>query len=102
VGAARLAGNQRALQWGLFRLAGNARLALLSTCLKTESEESQMKRRRAPYASRSVWIAIAVISIVLVAGGLVAGLEISHLKNQVNGLQYVVGQLYQKSVSSGK
>jgi hypothetical protein len=52
-----------------------------------------MKRRHAPYASRSVWYAVAALSIVLVAGFAAAGFEINHLHNQVNGLQTQVQYL---------
>jgi len=71
---------------GLWR-RGDAWQALLSTCPKAYSEESQMKRQRAPYTRRSVWIAIAILSGVLVVGFAVAGYEINHLRTQINGLQ---------------
>jgi hypothetical protein len=54
-----------------------------------------MKRSRAPYARRSVWVAIAVLSIVLVVGCVVLGYEINHLRNEVNGLQSQVNTMYQ-------
>ena len=52
-----------------------------------------MKRPRAPYARRSVWTVIAILSVVLVAGFVAAGLEIEHLRNQVNGLSSQVNGL---------
>jgi outer membrane murein-binding lipoprotein Lpp len=55
-----------------------------------------MKRKQAPYASRSVWVVVVVLSIVLVAGGVVAGYEIHHLQTQVNGLQATVSALVAK------
>lgn len=75
------------LQWGLLHLAGNPWQALLSTCPETYSEETSMKRPRVPYARRSVWAVIAVLSVVLVLGFVIAGYEINHLQNEVNGLQ---------------
>jgi hypothetical protein len=54
-----------------------------------------MKRKRAPYARQSVWAVVAVLSIVVVAGGVYAGYEINHLQNQVNGLQGQLTSLYQ-------
>jgi len=52
-----------------------------------------MKRPRAPYAKRSVWNAVAIISAVLVVACVLAGLEINHLHNQVNSLQTSVNNL---------
>ncbi len=54
-----------------------------------------MKRPRAPYAKRSVWTVIAVLSVVLVAGLGIVGYEINHLNNEVNGLQNQVSSLLQ-------
>ena len=82
------------VEWGCYVSPVARRQALLSTCLKTYSEESQMKRQRAPYATRSVWSVIAVLSIVLVAGCVAAGYEIYHLQTEVNGLQTQVNGLY--------
>ena len=64
-----------------------------------------MNRQRVPYARRSVWAAIAVLSIVLVAGCVIAGYEINHLHNEVNTLNNTVAALYQitsKSAQQGK
>jgi hypothetical protein len=61
-----------------------------------------MKTHRAPYARRSAWIAIAVLSIVLVVACVVAGYEINHLQNEVNGLQSDVTNLYQQMLKSAK
>lgn len=52
-----------------------------------------MKRQRAPYARRSVWLVIAVLSIVVVAGGVAGGYEIHHLQSEVDGLQNQVSGL---------
>jgi type III secretory pathway component EscU len=46
-----------------------------------------MKRPRVPYARRSVWTVITVLSVVLVIGFVIAGYEIHHLQNEVNGFQ---------------
>lgn len=54
-----------------------------------------MKRQRAPYASRSIVPVIVVLAIVVVVGGVAAGLEINHLHTQVNGLQNQVAVIYQ-------
>ena len=59
-----------------------------------------MKRPRAPYAKRSVWTAIAVLSVVLVAGLAIVGYEINHLNNEVNGLQNQVSSLLQALLQS--
>jgi Ca2+/H+ antiporter len=65
-----------------------------------------MKRKRAPYASRSVWVVIAILSTLLVVGGVAAGYEIHHLQTQVNGLQSTVKllgvKLYEVSLNQGK
>jgi outer membrane murein-binding lipoprotein Lpp len=49
-----------------------------------------MKRQRSPYAGRSVWYVVAVLSVVLVAGFVVGGYEIIHLRTQVNNLNATV------------
>jgi hypothetical protein len=77
----------QACSGGLLRLAGNPRQALLFTCPETYSEETSMKRPRVPYARRSVWAVITVLSVVLVIGFVIAGYEIHHLQNEVNGFQ---------------
>ena len=46
-----------------------------------------MATKRTPQALRRIWIAIAVLSVVLLAACLVAGYEIIHLRHEVNGLQ---------------
>jgi hypothetical protein len=65
-----------------------------------------MKRKRAPYASRSVWVVIVILSIVLVVGGVLAGYEIHHLQTQVNGLQSTVKtlavKLYEVTLNQGR
>ena len=75
------------LQWGVVRLAGCGQQALLSIRLETYSEETSMRRQRVPYAKRSAWTAIAILSAVIVVVAVIAGYEISHLQNEVNGLQ---------------
>jgi hypothetical protein len=52
-----------------------------------------MKSRRAPYANRSVWYVVAVLSIILVAGFAVGGYEINHLRTETNSLQNQVTAL---------
>lgn len=52
-----------------------------------------MKRPRAPYARRSAWIAIAILSAVLVVVIGVAGYEIHHLQSEVSGLTTTVNGL---------
>ena len=54
-----------------------------------------MKRQRVPYATRAVWPVLAVLAIVLVIGGAVAGYEIHHLQTDVDGLKNQVSVLYQ-------
>jgi hypothetical protein len=54
-----------------------------------------MKRKRAPYASRYVVPVIVILSIIVVAACVAAGLEIKHLHNQVNALQGQVATIYQ-------
>jgi hypothetical protein len=46
-----------------------------------------MKRGRAPYANRSVWNAVIVLSIVLVVGFAAGGYELHHLNSEINGLR---------------
>jgi hypothetical protein len=46
-----------------------------------------MKKQRAPYARRTVWYAVGILSVVLLAALVVAGYEINHLRTQTNGLQ---------------
>jgi hypothetical protein len=50
-----------------------------------------MPRPRVPYAKRSVWTVVVVLSIVVVVGFAIAGYEINHLQNEVNGLN---GQIH--------
>jgi outer membrane murein-binding lipoprotein Lpp len=61
-----------------------------------------MKRPRAPFAKRSVWIAVAILAALLVIGGAIAGYEINHLHNQVNQLQSQVTLLFQAYLQKGK
>jgi hypothetical protein len=61
-----------------------------------------MKKPRVPYAKRSVWIAIAILSLVLVVGFGLAGYEIHHLQNEVNGLNNAVATLYQQFLKLAK
>ena len=53
-----------------------------------------MKRQRVPYAKRSAWTAIAILAAVFVVGAAVAGYEINHLHNEVNGLHDQLNQLF--------
>ncbi|HVA06460.1 MAG TPA: hypothetical protein VNG12_06965 [Acidimicrobiales bacterium] len=61
-----------------------------------------MKRPRAPYARRSVWVAIAILSGVFVIGAAIAGYEINHLHNEVNTLQSQLAFLLQTVLNAGK
>jgi hypothetical protein len=61
-----------------------------------------MKRQRVPYAKRSVWYAIAALSIILIVVCVLAGLQINHLHNQVNALNNTVALLYKTSANQGK
>lgn len=45
-----------------------------------------MSPQRAPFARRSVWFVVAILSVIVVVGFAVAGYEINHLRNEVNGL----------------
>jgi hypothetical protein len=60
-----------------------------------------MTRPRAPYAKRSVWIAVAILAAIIVVGGAIAGYQINHLHNQVNGLQSQMNSLYQTVIQLG-
>ena len=66
--------------------------ALLFISLEHYSKEGEMQRRRA-LSMRSVWRLAIVLSIVLVVVCAVAGYEIYHLRNEVNGLQQQVNNL---------
>ena len=46
-----------------------------------------MSPQRAPFARRSVWSVVAILSVIVVVGFAVAGYEINHLRNEINGLQ---------------
>lgn len=61
-----------------------------------------MTRPRAPFAKRTVWIAVAVVAVVLVVGGAIAGYQIHHLQSQVNQLQSQVTVLYQATLHNAK
>jgi hypothetical protein len=61
-----------------------------------------MKKPRVPYAKRSVWTAILILSLVLVVGFGIAGYEINHLQNEVNGLNNEVATLYQQFLKLAK
>ena len=61
-----------------------------------------MKRPRAPFAKRSVWIAVAILAALLVIGGAVAAYEINHLRDEVNHLQSQVNLLAQFYLQKGK
>jgi hypothetical protein len=54
-----------------------------------------MKRPRVPYARRSVWTVIAVLSAVVVIGFVIVGYEIHHLQTELNGFQNQVTFLQQ-------
>ena len=52
-----------------------------------------MSPQRAPFARRSVWSVVAILSVIVVVGFAVAGYEINHLRNEINGLQAQVQYL---------
>lgn len=43
-------------------------------------------KRRAPYARQSVWIFVAILSVIVVIGFLAAGYEINHQRTEINTL----------------
>ena len=61
-----------------------------------------MKRPRAPYARRSVWVAIAILSGVFVIGAAIAGYEINHLNSEVNTLQSQIAFLLRAVLNAAK
>ena len=61
-----------------------------------------MKRPRAPYARRSVWVAIAILSGVFVIGAAIAGYEIHHLNSEVNTLQSQIAFLLRAVLNAAK
>jgi len=52
-----------------------------------------MRRQRVPYAKRSAWTVIAILSVLIVVGGVIAGYEFNHLNNEVNRLHNQVSTL---------
>ncbi len=52
-----------------------------------------MKAKRAPYARSSVWYAVIALGLVLVIAFVAVGVEIVHMRSQVNTLQNQVTQL---------
>lgn len=54
-----------------------------------------VKRKSAPYARRAVWYVVIALAAVFVIGFALAGYEIYHLHNQINGLQANVNSLQQ-------
>jgi len=61
-----------------------------------------MRRQRVPYAKRSAWTAIAILAVVLVVGGAIAGYEINHLQSEVNGLHNQVNSLFNLYLKSSQ
>ena len=58
-----------------------------------------MKRRRAPFARRSVWILIAILSAIIIVGGAIAGYQLHQLQSDIDGLNHqltVLNQLLQQ------
>ena len=53
-----------------------------------------MKKPRAPYAQRSVWIAVAILGVLFIAGAAIAAYQINHLHQQVDSLQNIVNLIY--------
>ena len=54
-----------------------------------------MRRRRAPYANRSVWYAVGILALVVVLGFAGVGYELNHLRTQVNSLNGRINSLNQ-------
>lgn len=50
-------------------------------------------RRSVPFARRSVWLVVGILSIIVVVGFVFAGYEINHLRDEVNGLNNSFRQL---------
>ncbi len=45
-----------------------------------------MKKKRAPFARRSVWSLIAIVALVFVVGAVVIGYQMHQLQSDINGL----------------
>ena len=58
-----------------------------------DPRRGEVKGRRAPYARSSVWYAVIALSVVLVIALVIAGVEIAHLRSQVQSLQNNVSGL---------
>lgn len=43
-------------------------------------------QRRAPYARQSVWVFVAILSLIVVIGFAAAGYEINHQRTEIDGL----------------
>jgi hypothetical protein len=54
-----------------------------------------MKRRRPPFARRSVWVAIAILAMVTVIGAVVIGYQIHQLQSDIDGLNHQLTLLNQ-------
>jgi outer membrane murein-binding lipoprotein Lpp len=54
-----------------------------------------MKRKRAPFARRSVWTLIAIVSVVFVVGGVIIGYQIHQLQSDISGLNHQLALLNQ-------
>ena len=52
-----------------------------------------MNAKRAPYARSSVWYTVIALGLVLVIAFVAVGVEIVHMRSQVNTLQNQVTQL---------
>lgn len=52
-----------------------------------------MSPQRAPYARRSVWFLVALLSIIVVIGFAAAAYEINHQRTEINGLHTQVQSL---------
>jgi hypothetical protein len=72
--------------------ADRAQSAVLSTG-SAQCKEGEMSPKRAPFARRSVWIVVGILSVVVVVGIVVAAYEINHLRNEYNGLNAQIQQL---------
>ena len=52
-----------------------------------------MSPQRVPYARRSVWFLVALLSIIVVIGFAAAAYEINHQRTEINGLHAQVENL---------
>jgi hypothetical protein len=63
--------------------------------LKLITWKKSRKRRSAPFARRSVWTLIAIVSVVIVVGGAIVGYQIHQLQSDINVLNHQLTVLNQ-------